>query len=94
MNRKRPADLAALRAVFADRLRVLGPDHPDTLKTRRELAYWQAKQGDVPGAVTALESLEKDQTAILCEGHPHLRATRALLAELHGSPSDSATPRQ
>ncbi|WP_368086585.1 tetratricopeptide repeat protein [Leifsonia sp. CL154] len=33
--------------LLADRLRVLGPDHPDTLSTRSNLAYWRARVGEV-----------------------------------------------
>ncbi|MFD0742679.1 tetratricopeptide repeat protein [Phytohabitans flavus] len=38
----------ALDEVLADRLRVLGPDHPDTLTTRNSLAYWRGKRGTRP----------------------------------------------
>jgi hypothetical protein len=33
------------REVLGDRLRVLGPDHPDTLATRHEVARMLARQG-------------------------------------------------
>jgi hypothetical protein len=29
--------------LLNDRLRVFGPDHPDTLACRRHLAYWRAR---------------------------------------------------
>jgi hypothetical protein len=32
---------AQYRDLLDDRLRVLGPDHPDTLATRANLAYWR-----------------------------------------------------
>jgi effector-binding domain-containing protein len=43
------ADLALavegpIREYFRER--VLGPDHPNTLTTRHELAYWTRKAGD------------------------------------------------
>jgi hypothetical protein len=33
--------------LLTDRLRVLGPDHPDTLNTRSNLAYWSRAASDV-----------------------------------------------
>ena len=33
-------------ALLPDRVRVLGPDHPNTLITRRNLTYWAGKAGD------------------------------------------------
>ncbi|WP_170191952.1 tetratricopeptide repeat protein [Saccharothrix syringae] len=48
--------MAALETVLADRLRVLGPDHPDTLATRHNLAFSRGKAGDPAGAMAALES--------------------------------------
>jgi hypothetical protein len=42
---------AALQELLADRVRVLGADHPNTLTTRSNLAYWQeqARVGASPG---------------------------------------------
>ncbi|MGW2112625.1 tetratricopeptide repeat protein, partial [Streptomyces sp. NPDC001948] len=37
---------AAFEELLADRLRVLGPDHPDTLTTRSNLAYWRWRAQD------------------------------------------------
>jgi hypothetical protein len=31
------------RQLLEDQARLLGPDHPDTLTTRNNLAYWQEK---------------------------------------------------
>jgi hypothetical protein len=43
-----PAQAAdQFRGLLDDYLRVLGPDHPDTLTTRDQLAYWQdTRAGD------------------------------------------------
>jgi hypothetical protein len=30
-----------LEQLLTDRLRILGPDHPHTLTTQRNLAYWR-----------------------------------------------------
>ncbi|GHF46074.1 hypothetical protein GCM10010359_55670 [Streptomyces morookaense] len=50
-GRARLEDLAsgaatALAELLDDRVRVLGPDHPDTLNTRHNLARWRGKAGD------------------------------------------------
>ena len=40
-----PAQAAAqYRDLLADYLRVLGPDHPETLTARGNLAYWQDRR--------------------------------------------------
>ncbi len=39
---------AALEELLADRLRVLGPDHPDTLIIRSSLAHLTKQQTDDP----------------------------------------------
>jgi hypothetical protein len=36
---------AAMEELLTDRLRVLGSDHPDTLTTRGNLAYWRGQAG-------------------------------------------------
>jgi len=39
-----------MQELLTDLLRVLGPDHPDTLTTRSNLAYWRGQAGDPAGA--------------------------------------------
>ena len=36
---------AELEMLLPDMPRVLGPDHPDTLKTRSNIAFWRTKLG-------------------------------------------------
>jgi hypothetical protein len=45
---------AALDELLTERLRILGPDHPDTVTTRHHLAYWRRQAGDTaaPGRST------------------------------------------
>ena len=47
MYKRQAGDAAAARDLFAEllpvRKRVSGPEHPDTLTTRRSLAYWTEK---------------------------------------------------
>ncbi|GAA2376630.1 tetratricopeptide repeat protein [Dactylosporangium salmoneum] len=41
-----PAGAAtAFEQLLTDQLRVLDPDHPDTLTTRGNLAHWRSKTG-------------------------------------------------
>ena len=41
--------------LLPDRVRVLGPDHPDTLTTRHNLASWRGAAGDPAGAAAAFD---------------------------------------
>ena len=70
------------RELLDDEFRILGPNHPDTLETRQELAALRGKSGDVAGAIADFRQLLKDQQRVLRPGHPQLQATRAHLAEL------------
>jgi hypothetical protein len=60
----------ALRELLADRQRVLGPDHPDTLVTRHNLARWMGEAGDAAGAAEALRELLADRQRVLGPDHP------------------------
>ncbi|MDJ0347360.1 tetratricopeptide repeat protein [Streptomyces sp. H10-C2] len=43
----------------------LGPDHPDTLATRHNVAAWRGEAGDAAGAVAALTELLQDRVRVL-----------------------------
>ena len=62
---------------------ALGPDHPDTLSTRHNLARWRGEAGDPTGAATAFEQLLTDQLRVLGPDHPHTMTTRSNLAYWH-----------
>lgn len=49
----------------------LGPDHPDALIARNNLAYWRGEAGDPAGAADAFADLLSDRTRILGWSHPH-----------------------
>jgi eukaryotic-like serine/threonine-protein kinase len=68
------AALADLRFVLADCLRVLGPDHPDTLRCRAMVAVWTCNAGDDVAGIDALRTVVADQARIL--GHNHLDTLR------------------
>ena len=68
------------RAELVTQLRVLGPDHPDALVTRANLASWLGELGDPASAAAALEQVLIDQLRVLGPDHPDALATRANLA--------------
>lgn len=47
-------------ALIGDGVRILGPDHPDTLTIRRHHAYWTGQAGDVDAATVAYAALADD----------------------------------
>ena len=44
--------IAQFEALLKDHLRVLGPDHPETLNTRKNLARWHGVAGEIDGSRT------------------------------------------
>ena len=77
--------ITALEELLGDRLRVLGPDHPDTLTTRFNLAYWRDEVGDVAGAAAVFEELLADSLRRLGPDHPQTLAARRELARWPGA---------
>ncbi|MEU8004404.1 tetratricopeptide repeat protein [Catellatospora sp. NPDC049111] len=74
----------AYEQLLTDRLRVLGPDHPDTLVTRSNIAYWQGAAGDPAGAAEAFEQLLTDRLRVLGPDHPSTLTTRNNIAYWRG----------
>ncbi|MFE4800435.1 tetratricopeptide repeat protein [Streptomyces sp. NPDC056708] len=58
-----------------------GPDHPDTLTARNNLAHWRGEAGDAAGAVVAFEGVLADRLRVLGPDHPDTLATRNNLAQ-------------
>jgi DNA-binding NarL/FixJ family response regulator len=81
---------AAFDALVADYMRVLGPDHPDTLATRNNLAYWRGQAGDAAVAAAAFEALMADYMRVLGPDHPDTLDARADLAYWRGQAGDAA----
>lgn len=75
--------------LLADLLRVLGPDHPDTLAARNNLASWRAQTGDATGAVEAFEQLLPELLRVLGPDHPNTLVTRNNLARWRGESGDA-----
>jgi tetratricopeptide (TPR) repeat protein len=70
------------RTVLDSRLRVLGPDHPDTLASRNNLATVLAQQGKLAEAEAAFREALAGQELILGPDHPDTLASRNNLASI------------
>ena len=68
---------AALLPVYE---RVLGPEHPDTLAARHNLAYWTGHAGDAAGARDQYTALLPVRERVLGLEHPDTLDTRYDLA--------------
>ncbi|MFF5306762.1 tetratricopeptide repeat protein, partial [Streptomyces sp. NPDC013161] len=68
----------------------LGPDHPDTLTARSNLAWWQGEAGDVAGAASAYAHLLADAQQVLGADHSETLNTRADLVWWRGKMGDVA----
>src|SRR6266581_757178 len=66
LDTSRPLLDRALRVARAQ----LGPDHPDTLTTRGNLAYWLGEAGQVQQAAGQFERLLADQERLLGQDGP------------------------
>ena len=65
--------------MLADRVRILGDEHPGTLTARANLAgsYWSA--GRTADAIELQERVLADSVRILGDEHPHVATWRANL---------------
>ncbi|MFE6839665.1 FxSxx-COOH system tetratricopeptide repeat protein [Streptomyces sp. NPDC057705] len=86
---------AAAAAAYFRRLtdttaRRLGPDHPDTVASRHELARWRGMGGDPAGAADAFAEVLADMERVLGPDHPHTLATRHEYARWRGEAGDPA----
>ena len=70
--------------------RVLGPDHPNTLTTRGNLAESTAATGGAAGALRLFLGLLPDRERVLGPDHPVILTTRAFIAALTGAAGDPA----
>ena len=88
-------DPAAARDQFAALLpiseRVLGPEHPDTLNTRANLAHWTGEAGDPAAARDQFAALLPISERVQGAEHPDTLNTRANLAHWT-SQADKADP--
>jgi transcriptional regulator with XRE-family HTH domain len=74
-------------AATADR--VLGPDHPQALTARHNLADWRGVAGDPAEAAQALGELLTESVRVLGPDHPDTLAARHDLADWRGVAGDA-----
>ena len=67
-------------ATLTDMERVLGPDHPDTLASRNNLAYAYQAAGDLGQAIPLYEATLTDRERVLGPDHPATLTSRNNLA--------------
>ncbi|KUL79598.1 hypothetical protein ADL34_04265 [Streptomyces sp. NRRL WC-3605] len=70
-----------MEELLADRQRVLGPEHPDTLSTRFNLARWRGEAAGAPVGVAAFEEFPGDEEGGLGPQHPDTLTTRGHIAD-------------
>ena len=86
---ERTGDLPSVRDQLAALLlpvreRVQGPEHPDTLTARSNLAYWTGTAGDPASARDQLAALLAVLQRVLGPEHPDTQNTRSNLARWSG----------
>ena len=89
--------IALYEQVLADRIRVLGPDHPDTLSSRNSLAYAYISVGRLADAIALYEQTDADSVRVLGPDHPDTFVSRNNLAfvyELVGRFDEAITLRR
>ena len=77
--------IALYEQVLADRIRVLGPDHPDTLSSRNNLAYAYESAGRLKEAIVMLGGALADSLRVLGPDHPGTFIVRNNLAYAYES---------
>ena len=68
---KRSRALELFTGLLADRVRVQGPDHPNVLSTRFQIAVWTSGTGKPARAIELFTELLSDSVRVLGEHHPH-----------------------
>jgi Tetratricopeptide repeat len=84
---------AIFDAIAAERESTLGPDHPDTLAARLQLAADRRRRGDLAGAEAQLWQVARTRERVVGPDHADTLAARAQLALLlhaRGRLADSA----
>ena len=72
------------RGVFEARARALGPEHPDTLTARTNLARWTGETGNLAGASDECAALLPIRERASGPEHADTLTTRAKLANWTG----------
>ncbi|MBN1172875.1 MAG: tetratricopeptide repeat protein, partial [Micromonosporaceae bacterium] len=77
--------------ILADRVRVLGEDHPSTLTSRNNLAYAYESAGRLTEAIPLYQQALADRIRVLGEDHPDTVVSRQNLAGAYWSVEQSGT---
>ncbi|MGW7404819.1 tetratricopeptide repeat protein [Streptomyces sp. NPDC054833] len=72
------------RAVAAERTRLLGPDHPDTLASRYEIAFTLSRTGRAADALREYTEVARARERVLGADHPDTLAARQEMAYVLG----------
>jgi hypothetical protein len=88
-----PAARDLQQRLLQAQVRVSGPEHPDTLNARGDLAYWTGDAGDAAGARDQFAVLLPVRERVLGPEHPDTLADRASLARFTGDAGDAAGAR-
>lgn len=72
------------RAVAAERSRLLGPDHPDTLASRYEIAFTLSRTGRAADALPEYTEVARARERVLGADHPDTLAARQEMAYVFG----------
>ena len=78
-------------ALLPAMTRILGPDHPDILRTRSNVALAHQQAGDLQTAIDMYEALLPAMTRILGPDHPHTFRARSNVALAHQQAGDLQT---
>ena len=68
-------------ALLTEQTRNLGPDHPDTLTTKSNLADEYRDAGNLEKALEAYEAVLTDRARVLGPDHPDTLATKSRLVK-------------
>ena len=88
-NQGQPVRAAGyFQRALADSVRVLGPDHPDTLTSRNNLAGAYLEAGDLGRAIPLFEQALADRQRVLGPDHPRTLGSRNNLAGAYEDAGD------
>ncbi|WP_221445916.1 serine/threonine-protein kinase [Lipingzhangella halophila] len=79
------------RSCLPELERAYGPEHPETLRARRKLAYLTGKSGDPERAVVLYRELVTELDRVYGRRHPETLAARYYLASNAGRAQDHTT---
>jgi len=87
----RPQTALTLQETVGMLTNALGPDHPDTLGTRSNLALVHQQAGHLSTAIDMHQALLPDMSRVLGPDHPDTLTTRSNLAGAHYAAGDLQT---